>query len=341
MVPVSYTRDDTWVRADNSSAVGTVRRSAVELAEAAGFDGERTGQTAVAVTEAVSNLVKHAVEGVVMVRSQPGDPAVVELIAIDKGPGMPDVARALRDGYSTSGTLGIGMGAMARISSWYDVHSLPGRGTVLVMRFAATDEPTSAPPASGLSRPIGEEVVSGDSFAIAATGDGATPETTILLCDGLGHGELAAQASRTAVELFLRATGEEPLATLERLHRGLVHTRGGAVAVARVRAASVSYAGLGNISGWIVSADGRRGMISVPGIAGHQARQLRQYEFELPEHATVVLHSDGLTERWDPSAMPGLFARSPAVIAAGLLREAGSRRDDACVVTVRPGDDRD
>jgi hypothetical protein len=113
------------------------------------------------------------------------------------------------------------------------------------------------------------------------------------------------------------------------------------VAVARVRAATVSYAGLGNISGWIVGADGRRGMISVPGIAGHQARQLRQYEFELPEHATVVLHSDGLTERWNPTAMPGLFARSPAVIAAGLLREAGSRRDDACVVTVRAGDDRD
>ncbi|MBT2227267.1 ATP-binding protein [Nonomuraea sp. NEAU-A123] len=341
MVAVRYAHDDTWVRAENSSAVGTVRRMAVDLAEAAGFDAERTGQTAVAVTEAVSNLVKHAVEGVVMVRSQPVNPAVVELVAIDKGPGMRDVARALRDGYSTSGTLGIGMGAMARISSWYDVHSLPGKGTILVMHFTAADAPSAAPHASGLSRPIGEEAVSGDSFAIAATGGAATPETTVLLCDGLGHGELAAQASRTAVELFLRAADEEPLTTLERLHRGLGHTRGGAVAVARIRATSVSYAGLGNISGWIANAEGRRGMVSVPGIAGHQARHLRQYDFDLPEHSTVVLHSDGLTERWHPSAVPGLFARSPAVVAAGLLREAGSRRDDACVVTVRPGDDRD
>jgi hypothetical protein len=110
--------------------------------------------------------------------------------------------------------------------------------------------------------------------------------------------------------------------------------------VARVTATTVSYAGLGNVSGWIADAERRQGMISVPGIAGHQGGRLRQYEYELPEHATVVLHSDGLTERWQPSAMPGLFARSPVVVAAGLLREAGSRRDDACVVTVRPGDGR-
>ena len=77
-------------------------------------------------------------------------------------------------------------------------------------------------------------------------------------------------------------------------------------------------------------------MISVPGIAGHQGRRPRQYDYELAEHATVVLHSDGLTDRWDPAAMPGLFARSPAVVAATLLREAGSRRDDAGVVIVRP-----
>ncbi|WP_308250924.1 ATP-binding protein [Nonomuraea rhizosphaerae] len=337
MAAVRESYGDTWVRAESSSAVGAVRRMATDLAEINGFSSERTGQTAVAVTEAVSNLVKHAVEGVVMVRPQPMDPSVVELVAIDKGPGMPDVARALRDGYSTSGTLGIGMGAITRIASWYDVHSLPGKGTVLVLRFAAADPPGPPPSASGLSRPIGEESVCGDAFAIAATGTASAPATTVMLCDGLGHGPLAAQASTAAVEIFLRDPGLEPTTMLDRLHNGLRGTRGGAVAVARVTPGGVSYAGIGNISGWITTAEGRQGMISVPGIAGHQGRRLRQYEYELPEHATVVMHSDGLTERWDPMAVPGLLARSPAVVAAGLLREAGSRRDDACVVTVRPG----
>ena len=330
---------DTWVRAEEPSAVGAVRRMAVELAAASGFDAERTGQTAVAVTEAVSNLVKHAVEGVVTVRLSPTERSVVELVAIDRGPGMSDVARALRDGYSTSGTLGIGMGAIARIASWYDVHSTPGRGTVLVMHFRADGRPGPPPRATGLTRPIGDESVSGDSFAIADSGTDSEPATTVVLCDGLGHGAAAAQASAEAVELFLRAPDAPPIAIVERLHRGISHTRGGALAVARVTAAGVTYAGLGNISGWIAHAEGRQGLISVPGIAGHQARRLQQFDYRLPDHATVVLHSDGLTDRWNPVTMPGLFARSTVVIAAELLREAGSRRDDACVVTVRSHDD--
>jgi anti-sigma regulatory factor (Ser/Thr protein kinase) len=351
-----------WVRAEDPSAVGAVRRRAVALGEEAGFDPVLIGQTAVAVSEAVSNLVKHATEGTVMVRHHPEAPATVELIAVDRGPGMADVARALRDGYSTSGTLGIGLGAISRIASGYDVHSLPGMGTVLAMYFTAGHTP--APPllASGLTRPIGDEGVCGDGFALCpeprtgpreskdpgSRNDPGSPKIavmTVLICDGLGHGHIAAQATHRAVELFLRAPYDlEPLAIVERLHGGLSGTRGGAIAVARIEPERVLFAGLGNVSGWIAHAEGRQGMVSVPGIAGHQGGRLRQYAYDLPPYATVVLHTDGLTDRWDPAALPGLFSRTPSVIAAGLMREAGSRRDDACVVAVRPpgsrGDER-
>ncbi|MEV0623782.1 ATP-binding protein [Nonomuraea sp. NPDC050404] len=332
MGPLTSPRTGEWVRAEDPSAVGAVRRKAVLLAEEAGFDPVLIGQTAVAVSEAVSNLVKHAVDGTVMVRPHPEAPATVELITVDRGPGMADVARALRDGYSTSGTLGIGLGAISRISSGYDVHSLPGKGTVLAMHFTAGHTPAPALRASGLTRPIGEEQVCADGFAFLRT-DSAT---TVLVCDGLGHGHIAAQATYRAVELFMSSSDQEPLDIVRRLHAGLAGTRGGAVAVARVESARVLYAGLGNISGWVTHAEGRQGMVSVPGIAGQQVGRLRQYTYELPSYATVVMHSDGLTDRWDPTTMPGLFSRLPAVIAAGLMREAGSRRDDACVVTVRP-----
>lgn len=332
MGAVTGPRVDDWIRAEDPSAVGAVRRKAVGLAEAAGFDPVLVGQTAVAVSEAVSNLVKHAVEGTAMVRPHPEAPATVELICLDRGPGMADVARALRDGYSTSGTLGIGLGAISRIASGYDVHSLPGRGTVLAMYFTATGTPPPPLRASGVTRPIGEEPVSGDGFAIVRSG----PATTVLVCDGLGHGHIAAQASNRAVELFRDASEQEPLDIVARLHAGMSGTRGGAVAVARVDPGGVSYAGLGNVSGWVAHAEGRQGMVSVPGIAGHRGGRLRQYSYELPPYAIVIMHTDGLTDRWDPATIPGLFARTPAVIAAGLMREAGSRRDDACVVTVRP-----
>ncbi|MEU8192708.1 ATP-binding SpoIIE family protein phosphatase [Microbispora amethystogenes] len=323
--------EDVWVRATDPSVIGAVRRSAVALATAAGFDQNRTGQVAVAVTEAVSNLVKHAEDGVVLVRAHVERPGVVELVAIDRGPGIADLARALRDGFSTSGTLGIGLGAIARMASAWDVHSMPGRGTVLVTHFTADGPPEPPLRASGIRRPIGEETVCGDSYAVVDTGG----VITAVLCDGLGHGAAAAYASREAVRIFLDDPLAPPVAALERVHRGLGHTRGGAVAVVRVERETVSYAGLGNISGWIAHAEGRQGMISLPGIAGHKGRRPQQYEYALPSHATVVLHSDGLTDRWDPASFPGLFARTPAVIGATLLRDAGSRRDDACVVALR------
>ena len=92
---------------------------------------------------------------------------------------------------------------------------------------------------------------------------------------------------------------------------------------------------MGNISAFIVADDKRSTLLSAPGIVGHQLPKLRSYEVPLPAGASLVLHSDGLTERWNPSAMPGLFGWSATVIAAHLLREAGVRRDDAGVVVVK------
>ncbi|MFI6818243.1 ATP-binding protein [Nonomuraea sp. NPDC050328] len=328
-------RDDVWTAIEDSSAIGAARRRATALAEAAGFDEHDSGRVALAVTEAASNLIKHAVEGGMLIRVHPESVEAVEVIALDRGPGIQDLNRALRDGYSTAGTLGVGLGGIARMASAHEVHSMPGRGTVLAMCFTKADVPPPPLRVSGLTRPIGEEVVSGDAFACADS-----PElAVIMMCDGLGHGEPAANASRQAVRAFVDGDpfGSSPAETLRRVHRALAGTRGGAVAVARLDrvAGTVRYAGLGNISGWVVRSDGRQGMISVPGIAGHHSRTLREYDYAVSPQSLVVLHSDGLSERWDLSGMRGVTARAPAVVAATLLREAGTRRDDACVAVLR------
>ena len=56
---------------------------------------------------------------------------------------------------------------------------------------------------------------------------------------------------------------------------------------------------MGNIAAWIVRPGGRQGLISVPGIAGHRGRTLREYEYVAPPHSMIVMHSDGLSGRWD------------------------------------------
>lgn len=325
--------NEEWVRVEDTSAIGVARRVAVALAGVFGFGEHDRERVAIAVSEAASNLVKHAVEGMMLIRPHPQTAAAVEVLALDKGPGIADLSRALHDGYSTAGTLGIGLGGITRMASTHDVYSVPGRGTVVSMCFTAGDRPPPVSRVSGLSRPIGEESVCGDAFACFDTAEAAVA----MVCDGLGHGELAADASRRAVRAFREHGDLPPVPLLERLHHALIASRGAAVAVVRLERASglVRFAGLGNISGWIVHPEGRQGLISLPGIAGQYSRTLREYQYTAPPHSVIVLHSDGLSERWDIAAFPGLTGRSPAVVAATLLREAGTRRDDACVLALK------
>ena len=93
-----------------------------------------------------------------------------------------------------------------------------------------------------------------------------------MLCDGLGHGPLAATAATEAVAAVLEDPAAEPAVLVERVHRRIAHTRGGAIGVVQVAGPAVRFAGLGNIAAVILADGARRSMLSVPGIAGHQAR---------------------------------------------------------------------
>jgi serine phosphatase RsbU (regulator of sigma subunit) len=160
----------------------------------------------------------------------------------------------------------------------------------------------------------------------------------VLVCDGLGHGPLAALATQEALRAIGLGPAAPPAAVVDSLHRALGHTRGAALAVAELdlEAGLVRYAGLGNIAGTVLAPDGaRRGMVSLPGIAGHQKRQIREYDYPLAPGAVVLMHSDGLVDRWSPADYPGLLTHSPQVIAGTVLRDAGTRRDDAGVLVAR------
>jgi hypothetical protein len=122
---------------------------------------------------------------------------------------------------------------------------------------------------------------------------------------------------------------------IEHVHRSVRHTRGAAVAVAQLGDGQVRYAGLGNIAGFLVDDTTRRGLVSLPGIAGHQRRSVREFSYPAPPGAVLAMHSDGVVDRWRLEDYPGLRERSAQVIAATLLRDAGVRRDDACVLVAR------
>ena len=324
--------DMRWLRVEDPSAAAACRGAAQSLASRLRFPAARTDQLTLAVTEAASNLHKHASQGSMLLRiARDGGKPGIEMVTIDAGPGFGDAAAAMRDGHSTSGTLGIGLGAIRRLADFCDLYSVTGRGTALMARFWPEPHPATARYA-GLVRPITGESECGDVFG-AAEADGTL---TGVLCDGLGHGPLAASAAMEAVTAVLDDPAGEPAALVERAHRRMAHTRGGALAVVQVTGEAVRFAGLGNIAATILAGGTRRGMISVPGIAGHQARSIRQFEYSAPPGAAIILHSDGISSRWEPAALPGLNAKDPLLVGAALLAQAGSRRDDAGVLVLKP-----
>ncbi|MFI5489526.1 ATP-binding SpoIIE family protein phosphatase [Micromonospora echinaurantiaca] len=324
-----------WFRVETSSAASTVRRAAERLAGQLGMSEADTADLAIVAAELTSNLVKHADEGNLLLRPvrREGE-AGVELVAVDSGPGMADLSLSSRDGHSTTGTLGIGLGAIVRQATWFDGYSRPGRGTVLAVQLWPGQPVTEGPWVGGLTRPLTGETVSGDAFA-ARVVEG---RHQVLVCDGLGHGPLASAASDAALGAFRAAPPGPPAAVVQHLHGAMSHTRGAALAVAEPDPAAgvLRYSGLGNISASVVGGDGRRrGLVSLPGIAGHQRPVVREYDYPFDADALLVMHSDGVTDRWQLADYPGLAERSPLVMAATLLRDAGVRRDDACVLVAR------
>jgi hypothetical protein len=267
----------------------------------------------------------------------------VEALIVDKGPGIADMERALRDGYSTAGTPGTGLGAVARVADTFDIYSKEGAGTALLVRVwgrADRAEPVSHPATSvatgTVCLPRSGETECGDAWALGRSGD----RVVLIVADGLGHGPDAAAASREAILIFQKSLALPPAEILAEIHGALRSTRGAAVAVAALdpKVREIRYAGVGNIAGSIVSATDTRSMVSQNGTVGHEVRKIQEFQYDWPPGALVIMQSDGLQTHWRLDRYPGLAARDPALIAGILYRDFSRGRDDVTVLAVRQTD---
>jgi serine/threonine-protein kinase RsbT len=115
------------------SDIVKARGAARELAAAAGFG--RTDQTviATAVSEVTRNIVRFAGTGEVLIELVESPRQGVRVIARDDGPGIPDITRAMEDGYSTYAGLGLGLPGARRLMDELEVSSEVGGGTTVTM----------------------------------------------------------------------------------------------------------------------------------------------------------------------------------------------------------------
>lgn len=323
------------VAINHASDVAAARRAGLRLAGELGFGETRAGQLAIIITEAATNIVKHAGHGFIHIGpAQSGAAPGVDVVALDSGPGIADFAASLVDGVSTAGTAGTGLGALHRLSDEFDFYSQHGKGVVFFMRlWREAPQPHARPLVLGaLALPIPGEEACGDGWAFGCHERGAT----LLAADGLGHGPEAARAAQAAIEALGRNRELEPAALMHRVHEALRITRGAAAALAYVDCArnEVRFAGIGNISAWVL--DGaRRALVSHNGIVGHNMRKVQEFSAAFPPGALCIMHSDGLQTQWDLDAYPGLATRHPSLVAAILMRDFSRRRDDAMVLALR------
>jgi anti-sigma regulatory factor (Ser/Thr protein kinase) len=320
---------------NHASDVAAVRRSGQKLADALGFNETRAGQLALIITEAATNILKHAGEGEIHVGPAQTSAGVgVDVLAIDKGPGIPDLDASLIDGVSTTGTSGTGLGALSRLADEFDAYTQLGQGSAFFMRIWR-DVPAPEPcgvEIGALWTPMAGEEECGDGWGVRCDSRGAS----LLAVDGLGHGPEAARAAAAAIRVLDARKGGQAGELMHAAHDALRPTRGAALATARIDfdASELRFAGVGNIGGCVIDGS-RRALVSHNGIVGHNMRKVQEFALPFPKGALCIMHSDGIQTQWDLDKYPGLAGRSPALVAAILMRDFIRRRDDAMVLVVR------
>ena len=322
-----------------STDVAEARRSASRVAQDLGFPAADVDRIALVVTEAARNILKHTQTGgrVILSPVRGLQKIALDVLTLDKGDGIADVSAALRDGHSTAGGPGTGLGAISRAADTVELVSVPGGGTALLTRFWPGGLAPNAVPridVGAIVLPYPGETVCGDAYTCRREGDCLV----IVVADGLGHGADAGAAASAAMAAFRDTAGASPVEIIGVLHKALHSTRGAAVAVARIDpgARTVRFAGVGNIGGVIVSPAGRHNLVSHSGIVGEAVRKIQEFTYAWPEPpCLLVLHSDGVSARWDLDPYPGVLSRDPALVAGLLFRDHARGKDDTAVVVAQ------
>lgn len=320
------------VAVTDPSSIGEARRTAMTLGQRLGFDETRAGELTLLAAEVSRNVLVHGGGGQMIFSGVRGaGSSGARILAMDSGPGISDISKALDDGYSTAGTMGGGLGAMKRIASGFEIFTGPA-GTIVLLEVGDIP-PASGLEIAGLTLPYPGEQVCGDAWACDSTPD----RSVVIVVDGLGHGVGAFDAAREAVATFRKHVDLKPGMILSYVHDALRKTRGAVAAVVEIRPleGQLTFAAVGNISAVLLHGSGSRSLMSHNGTLGMTAPRIQEFKFEWSAGDMLVLHSDGLQTRWDLTSYAGLTARHPALIGGALLRDFRRQRDDASIVVIK------
>ncbi len=333
--------------------IGQAKRSVRRCAAGIGFNERQLAEIDIAIKEIGTNAVKFA-RGTGHLYFARAEETIeedgIELIYLDKGPGIEDISTAIEDGFTTAGTMGAGLGAIKRMSDEFYMYSsverqtrrlsLYGRtttGTAIVFRKHLSGEKHprqhSREVWGGFSRPLMRSDANGDAYVIRQQEN----RLLVAIIDGLGHGLAAREAAREAKAAIERHEYSPVENILRATHEELKMTRGAVAGIAALdrQAGTIEYVGIGNTDCRVISAAGQTRFISLNGTLGSRLDRVRVFKEQLPKVATLVMSTDGISERWDLEYYPELLGLHPQLLCAVILRDYGRPADDATIICGR------
>jgi anti-sigma regulatory factor (Ser/Thr protein kinase) len=329
--------------AGDRSYYSILKKDIHHKANEAGLADGKLADLDIIVAEITSNLHKYAVDGEILFgegKDQYGK--YLEVIAIDNGPGIADIARMMQDGFSTGATLGHGLGSIKRLSDKFDLFSIKGWGTIVLSRIYKSGPPAHSAPGFTGGFEINPLVVSKTGETVSGDGtyfknDGKMVK--LLVADGLGHGKEANYAVNEAVIAFKQCPYDTPVDIMRFLHQSIRKTRGmvGSVVIFDLENKTLQIAGIGNIAAKFLHFGGEvKNHISYNGIIGHNipnTMNSQQYSFD--DYNMLILCSDGIKSRWDLTKYAGINKCDASILAAAIYKDFSRRTDDTSVVIVK------
>lgn len=323
----------------NAGEVIAIRRIAKEMAHDMGFDERTREEISLVVSELASNIIKYTQRGMITlspVCNEQCEGIMIE--AEDDGEGFNEHS-ALTDGVSTSGTLGVGLGAVNRLMDEFDILQRENHsGTRIVCKRWLHDNSNHGehcPFEFGVfSRPKPGESANGDTFIIK----NIRGATLVGVIDGVGHGILANQAANTARQ-YIERHAESSLQDIFRgVERACASTRGVVMALAVLdwKKQTFRYASVGNIEAKIFNHEQEKPKFLVRrGIVGKHAPAPVVTENIWHSGDILALHSDGISTHWSWDDFMS-YANSPAqVITEEIFKVMEKNHDDATIVIVK------
>lgn len=241
----------------------------------------------------------------------------IEIVISDTGPGIADVDLALTDGYSTSNSLGLGLGAIRRLADEFEIKSQTREktnnksGTTIYFRKQINSHQSKSIKFNQLQNKRYTKkkwIIAGKTLARQGShlnGDGFTwieKEDFILIAviDGLGHGYNAHLAAKLSIQFINKNYYFTPIRLMEQLHKELSKTVGAQVMIMKINKieSCAEYVSVGNIRGFHIRRHNALSLLTKDGIVGRHLPNLQSQTFFLTETSSIIIHTDGISRAW-------------------------------------------